>query len=68
LERRCLEWKKLKRELLQLMKVAPNKHLQPSGGGNGSKPSTPMGSKADQLASKMKVLKLQEKIAKLKRS
>jgi hypothetical protein len=39
----------------------------PSGGGNGSKPSTPIGSKADQLASKLKVLKLQEKIAKLKK-
>jgi hypothetical protein len=39
----------------------------PSGGGNGSKPSTPMVSKFDQLAFELKVLKLQEKIAKLKK-
>jgi hypothetical protein len=39
----------------------------PSGGGNGSKLSTPTGSKADQLTSELKVLKLQEKIAKLKK-
>jgi hypothetical protein len=39
----------------------------PSGSRNGSKPSTPTGSKADQLASKLKVLKLQEKIVKLKK-
>jgi hypothetical protein len=39
----------------------------PSGGGNGTKPSTPTGSKADQLASVLKVLKLEQKIAKLKK-
>jgi hypothetical protein len=31
----------------------------PSGGGNRMKPSTPTGSKADQLASELKVLKLE---------
>jgi hypothetical protein len=39
----------------------------PSGGGNGSKPSTLTGSKADQLAFELKVLKLQKKIVKLKK-
>jgi hypothetical protein len=41
----------------------------PSGnvGGNGWKPSSPTGSKSDQLASELKVLKLQQKIAKLKK-
>jgi hypothetical protein len=41
--------------------------VPPPSGGNGSKPSTPMGSKADQLASKLKVLKLEWKIAKFKK-
>jgi hypothetical protein len=36
-------------------------------GGNGMKLSTPTGSKVDQLTSELKVLKLQEKIAKLKK-
>jgi hypothetical protein len=31
----------------------------PSGGGNRMKPSTPTGSKADQLTSELKVLKLE---------
>jgi hypothetical protein len=39
----------------------------PSGGGNDSKPFTPTGSKANQLTSELKVLKLQEKVAKLKK-
>jgi hypothetical protein len=39
----------------------------PSGGGNGTKPSIPTGSKADQLASELKVLKLEQKIIKLKK-
>jgi hypothetical protein len=39
----------------------------PSGGGNGMKPSTPTKSKANQLASELKVLKLEQKIAKLKK-
>jgi hypothetical protein len=39
----------------------------PSDGGNGLKFSTPTGSKADQLTSEFKVLKLQEKISKLKK-
>jgi hypothetical protein len=39
----------------------------PSDGGNGSKPSTPTGSKANQLTSELKVLKLHEKIVKLKK-
>jgi hypothetical protein len=37
------------------------------GGGNRSKPSTPMGSKADQLTSELKVLKLEQQIAMLKK-
>jgi hypothetical protein len=37
------------------------------GDGNGSKPSTPKGSKADQFASELKVLKLEQKIVKLKK-
>jgi hypothetical protein len=39
----------------------------PCGGGNGLKPSTPTGSKANQLASELKVLKLEEKITKHKK-
>jgi hypothetical protein len=34
---------------------------------NGTKPSTPKGSKTDQLTSELKVLKLEQKIAKLKK-
>jgi hypothetical protein len=37
------------------------------GDGNGSKPSTPKGSKANQLTSELKVLKLEQKITKLKK-
>jgi hypothetical protein len=39
----------------------------PSGGGNGTKPSTPTGSNANQLAYELKVLKLEKKITKLKK-
>jgi hypothetical protein len=39
----------------------------PKGDGNGMNPSTSKGSKADQLASELKVLKLEWKIAKLKK-
>jgi hypothetical protein len=38
-----------------------------SGGGNGMKPSTPTGSKADQLDSELKVLKVEQKIVKFKK-
>jgi hypothetical protein len=37
------------------------------GDGSGSKPSTPKGSKVDQLVSELKVLKLEQKITKLKK-
>jgi hypothetical protein len=36
-------------------------------GGNDMKPSSPTSSKADQLGSELKVLKLEQKIAKLKK-
>jgi hypothetical protein len=39
----------------------------PSSGGNDIKPSTPTGSKADQLTSELKVLKLEQKITNLKK-
>jgi hypothetical protein len=38
-----------------------------SGGGNGTKPSTPTRSNANQLTSELKVLKLEQKISKLKK-
>jgi hypothetical protein len=41
--------------------------LPPLGDGNGSKPTSPSGSKANQLGSELKVLKLERKIAKLKK-
>jgi hypothetical protein len=44
-----------------------SRNSPPLGGGDGSKPSTPMGSKVDQVASELKVPKFQEKIAKLKK-
>jgi hypothetical protein len=42
-------------------------NLPPRGDGNGLKPTSPSGSNADQLSSKLKVLKLERKIAKLKK-
>jgi hypothetical protein len=44
-----------------------SEQVPPSSGGNGLKPSTPTGSKADQLASELRVLKLEQKIVKLKK-
>jgi hypothetical protein len=41
--------------------------VPPPSGENGSKPSTPTGSKADQLASELKVLKLERKITKFRK-
>jgi hypothetical protein len=41
--------------------------VPPPSGGNGLKPSTPTGSKVDQLTSELKVLKLQGKIVKFKK-
>jgi hypothetical protein len=40
----------------------------PSGGGNGTKPSTPTGSKANQLAYELKVLKLEKRSPSSRRS
>jgi hypothetical protein len=39
----------------------------PLGGGDALKPTSPTGSKSDELTSEVKVLMLQEKIAKLKK-
>jgi hypothetical protein len=35
----------------------------PSGGGTGTKPSTPTGSKADQIIFELKVLKFKQKMS-----
>jgi hypothetical protein len=68
LERRGLESKKLKRETPPPTNVRGSVEVPPpKGDGNGSEPSTPIGSKADRLASELKVLKFEQKIVKLKK-
>jgi hypothetical protein len=60
LERRCLESKESSEGGSEQVPTS-------SGDGNGTKPSTPTWSKANQLTSELKVFKLEQKIAKLKK-
>jgi hypothetical protein len=66
LKRRCLESKKLKGEIPFTNEGGTGKS-PPLSGGDGLKPTSPSRSKADQLNAGLKVLDLQEKIAKLKK-